>query len=97
MTVARADDGHVTSDWLAQRTDACAACHGKHGVATTPTFPTIAGQPESYLVHTLRAYRDGGRDNAIMAGQVRGLSDAEIAALAAYYHRQRGPLRRQRP
>lgn len=75
---------------IAQRIQACAACHGAHGVADNPAFPDLAGQPTSYLVHALKAYRDGTRDNAIMAAQVQGLSDAQIQALAIYYHRQSG-------
>lgn len=81
--------------FVSQRAPACAACHGRGGVPHTPTFPTIAGQPTSYLVHVMTAYRDGGRENAIMAAQMRGLTDAQIRALAVFYHDKASPLTRQ--
>ena len=84
----------VDTDALASRRAACAGCHGKTGIAQAPNFPTIAGQPVGYLVHTMTAYRDGTRHNAIMNGQMRGFSDAEIQALAIYYHQQSSPLAR---
>ncbi|MBH03901.1 MAG: cytochrome C [Xanthomonadales bacterium] len=79
---------------LAGRRAACAACHGKTGIAQAPSFPTIAGQPTEYLVRAMTAYREGRRDNAIMNGQMRGFTDAEIQALAIYYHQQSSPLAR---
>ena len=47
---------------------------------------------DGYLVQAMTAYREGRRDNAIMNGQMRGFSDAEIQALAIYYHQQSSPL-----
>ena len=71
----------------------CHACHGEDGnLALADDYPIIAGQHFSYLVHALRAYRDGDRDHAIMSSFARGLSDQDIRDLAAWYARQRGPL-----
>ena len=85
-------DADADGQALAGRRAACAACHGKTGIAQAPNFPTIAGQPIGYLVQAMTAYREGRRDNAIMNGQMRGFSDAEIQALAIYYHQQSSPL-----
>jgi len=63
----------------------CAACHGKDGNGTSPMFPRLAGQYPEYLVHTLQAYKNGDRSNAIMAPQAKNLSDQDIADLASYY------------
>lgn len=63
----------------------CVACHGEDGLGTNPMYPVLAGQYEDYLVHALRAYRDGSRKNAIMAGLATTLSDEDIEDLAAYY------------
>ena len=89
-----ADSGAVDTEALASRRAACVGCHGKTGIAQAPNFPTIAGQPVGYLVRTMTAYRDGQRKNAIMNGQMQGFSDAEIQALAIYYHQQSSPLAR---
>lgn len=71
----------------------CHACHGEDGnLALAEDYPIIAGQHFSYLVHALRAYRDGDRDHALMSSFARDLSDQDIRDLAAWYSRQRGPL-----
>ena len=66
----------------------CAACHGPTGIAPNPAWPTIAGQQAVYLVNTLKAFRAGLRKDPAMAGVVRGLSDADISSLAAFYAAQ---------
>ena len=66
----------------------CAGCHGAKGNSPTPAFPSLAGQPASYLADQLEAYRSGKRENAIMAGQAANLSDQQILDIAAYYAAQ---------
>lgn len=73
-----------------EKSAACAACHGADGNAPTPTFPSLAGQYEDYLVQALHEYKSGKRSNPIMAGQVAALSDEDIENLAAYYAEQKG-------
>lgn len=78
--------------WVQQKVQVCATCHGKNGVSTTPTFPTLAGQYESYLFHALKSYQNGERKNAIMPAQVSGLTEAQLHALATYFSQQETPL-----
>jgi cytochrome c553 len=66
----------------------CAACHGETGVGANPAWPDIAAQKAIYLANTLKAFRAGLRKDPMMAGVVRGLSDADIVNLAAYYATQ---------
>jgi cytochrome c553 len=74
-----------------EKSQACQACHGKEGnKAVTPDTPILAGQHEDYLVHALKAYRSGDRNNAIMNGQASALSDQDIRDLAAWYASQEG-------
>lgn len=64
----------------------CAACHGQDGATgLDPTYPNLAGQNEKYLQHQLMAIRDGDRMIALMAGQLNGKSDQDLADLAAFY------------
>ena len=63
----------------------CVACHGQNGIGLSPVWPTLAGQHEDYLIHSLNQYRDGTRNNGIMAGFAAQLTDADIALLARYY------------
>jgi cytochrome c553 len=65
---------------------ACAACHGADGNKTVDNnHPKLAGQYPDYVVKALAEYRSGKRKNAIMGAQAKGLSDKDIADLAAYY------------
>lgn len=66
----------------------CAACHGETGITANAAWPHIAGQKPVYLANTLKAFRAGLRKDPMMAGVVRGLSDADIVNLAAYYAAQ---------
>lgn len=68
----------------------CAACHGPDGNSVAPNFPKLAGQNEDYLRISLMRYKTKERVNAIMNGQAAGLSDKEIADLAAYFASQKG-------
>lgn len=63
----------------------CVACHGPDGKGIAPNYPVIAGQYADYLSFTLKQYRSGKRSNPIMMGIAGGLSDDDIADLAAYY------------
>lgn len=64
----------------------CAACHGADGAATVDNnTPILAGQYESYILHALKEYRSGDRQNAIMSGMVQNLSIDELKALAAWF------------
>src|SRR5262249_39653677 len=59
----------VADDYAAGKEKAatCAACHGPEGnKPITPDIPRLAGQYYEYLVHSLKAYRSGARDNAMM-------------------------------
>lgn len=69
-------------------TKGCVACHGLDGISSVPTWPNLAGQHEQYLAISLRAYRANERKNsnaATMMPMAAGLSDQDIADLAAYY------------
>lgn len=80
------------SAWLERTTQTCAGCHGPKGATPIADYPIIAGQYESYLVHALKAYRDGTRANPVMRGQAAALGDAQIEALADYYSSLESPL-----
>ena len=58
------------------------------GNSDSPINPDMAGQKEQYLVESLKAYKSGARDNAMMKPMVASLSDADIENLAAYFSGQ---------
>jgi cytochrome c553 len=63
---------------------ACLGCHGPNGQGVPPN-PALAGKSEDQLVQALNDFKSGKRDNAIMKGMTAGLSDQDMANLAAYY------------
>lgn len=74
-----------------EKSQVCQSCHGRTGnESLQPAYPRLAGQHQDYLEHALKSYRDGSRQNAVMAGFASGLSDQDIADLAAWYARQEG-------
>lgn len=75
-----------------QLSTACAACHNPDGNSTNPQFPRIAGQYADYMVHVLKAYKNGDRKNPIMNGIVSGLSEKDMEDLAAYFASQQSDL-----
>ena len=70
---------------VADKAKVCAACHGADGNSTAPIYPRLAGQYHDYLAQALHEYKSGNRDNPIMAGFAKTLSDADIDALSRYF------------
>ena len=70
----------------------CAACHGVDGNSVDANNPRLAGQWRDYLAKALRDYKSGARNNGIMSGFAKGLSDKDIENLAAYYAAQKPVL-----
>lgn len=67
----------------------CTGCHLIPGyrMAYPQVYhvPMIGGQEQKYLENALLEYKRGTRNNETMHGIARGLDDAEIKALAAYF------------
>lgn len=71
----------------------CIGCHGIPGYkAVFPEVypvPMLGGQSARYIENALNAYKKGERKNPSMRGIAEGLSDQDIADLAAYYAQQK--------
>lgn len=78
---------------VAAKAEPCLVCHGAGGNVPIADYPKLAGQSRKYLLHTLRAYKSGARNNALMAAQITPLSDNDLQELAAYFAEQPGDLR----
>jgi len=68
----------------------CVACHGQNGISVSPTWPTLAGQHEDYLIRALNQYRDGTRKDPVMTQMAASLTDADVKLLARYFSRLDG-------
>jgi cytochrome c553 len=72
---------------------ACSTCHGVDGNETIGgPFPRLAGQYPEYLLHALKSYANGTRNNAVMLPIAGALSLADMEDLAAFYGEQQGAL-----
>lgn len=63
----------------------CATCHGEQGIAVLHQAANIAGQRASYVYKQLRDFKDGHRIEHEMNRFARGLSDQQMADMAAWY------------
>jgi cytochrome c553 len=78
---------------------ACASCHGANfSKPIDGSYPKLAGQHADYLYAALKSYQTEGnpvvgRSNAIMAGQVKQFSHAELKSIAKYMASLNGELR----
>ncbi|HEX2011581.1 MAG TPA: c-type cytochrome [Roseateles sp.] len=78
---------------------ACISCHGANfSKPIDGAYPKIAGQHADYLYVALKSYQTEGnpvvgRGNAIMAGQVKQFSHAELKAMAKFLGGLPGELR----
>lgn len=82
---------HAQGDAAAgkNKTAMCAGCHGIEGFSTAyPELyhvPKLGGQNAGYIVNALKAYKAGDRQHPSMKAIAAGLSEQDMADLAAYY------------
>ncbi len=97
LRCAPAEGARPTGDPAAGKSLAknCASCHGETGIAANPAWPSLAGQQPGYLMNVLKAFRAGLRKDPTMASVTRGLSDKDVADLAAFYAGQACEQQRQ--
>lgn len=73
-------------DSMAQRTQACTACHGDQGRAGPDGYyPRLAGKPAGYLHHQLQNFREGRRHYPLMLGLIDTLDDAYLQTIATHF------------
>lgn len=86
-SAAVAADGNAAAG--KQKTALCEGCHGIPGYKTAfpavYNVPKLGGQHAGYLVKALQGYKAGERSHPTMRAIAAGLSDQDMADLAAYY------------
>ena len=72
-----------------RKTSMCIGCHGIGGYKTVfPEVyhvPKLGGQHAAYIVKALQEYKAGNRSHPSMRAIAAGLTDQDMADLAAYY------------
>ena len=72
-----------------KKTAMCQGCHGIPGYKTAfpavYNVPKLGGQHAAYIVKALQGYKSGERSHPSMRAIAAGLTDQDMADLAAYY------------
>lgn len=76
------------------RASMCIGCHGipdyRNSFPQIHRVPMISGQTEQYILAALQAYQKGERRHPTMRGIAGGLSEQDMANLAAFYAQHNG-------
>ena len=91
LNEAVADQGASRGIALA---NACAACHGPDG-RSRGAIPSIDHLSAEDFTSALKAFRADTRNGTVMNRIGKGLDDADIAAMAAYFAGRRGATPRR--
>jgi cytochrome c553 len=70
---------------LAERIQQCSGCHGEDGNSRLENIPSLAGQPEFFVMNQLILMREGVRPIEAMMPFVKDLKDADIDGLAKHF------------
>jgi cytochrome c553 len=70
---------------LNERIEQCSSCHGEDGNSRAEKIPSLAGQPEFFILNQLFLMREGVRKIEVMAPFVKDLTDADLDALSKHF------------
>lgn len=65
----------------------CSGCHPA-GFVDTP-IPRLVARPAAEIIEQMQAFKSGVRKSTVMDRIAKGYSDAEMAAIAAWYAEQK--------
>jgi cytochrome c553 len=71
-----------------EKANVCSACHGADGNSQNPMWPKLAEQHADYATRQSIMIRENQREVPTMYPIVQGLSDQDLADIAAYYQQQ---------
>lgn len=86
-SAAQAQQGNAQAG--SEKVAICAACHGADGNAPVSMYPKLAGLGEKYLYKQLQDIKTNVRPVPEMTGMLTGLSDQDLADIAAHYAGQK--------
>lgn len=70
---------------LKERIEQCTTCHGPDGISKLEKIPSLAGQPEFFVLNQLFLMREGVRKIEAMEAIAKELKDDEMQSLASYF------------
>jgi len=63
----------------------CVSCHGANGISSSDNYPNLAGQKAGYLEKQMKDFKSKQRIDPVMNAMTAGLTEQQIANIAAYY------------
>jgi cytochrome subunit of sulfide dehydrogenase len=66
----------------------CSGCHAAKADVDT-AVPRLAGRKAADIVAEMRAFKGGEKPSTVMGRIAKGLTDAEVEAIAAWYAQQK--------
>ena len=66
----------------------CSGCHAANPKADT-AVPRLAGRKAADIVADMQAFKTGQKASTVMGRIAKGLTDAEVEAIAAWYAQQK--------
>ncbi|WP_188421319.1 c-type cytochrome [Oxalicibacterium solurbis] len=73
----------------ARNITACIACHGAAGNSTISQNPKLTGQPGAYIHKQLLDFKSPARNNPIMTGIAKAMTEEDIQNVVAYLAKQK--------
>lgn len=73
----------------AMLSNACAGCHGTYGGSAGPAMPSLAGQSKEAIVVAMQKFKSGERPSTVMGRLAKGYTDADFAAMGAFFAGQK--------
>lgn len=87
QVAAQAPNGATEALYAQRFTAQCAACHGDRGVSSLALTPSLAGQHSFYAITQLFLFRQGRRDNPVMAAVAKDMSDDDLRGFSDHIGR----------
>ena len=88
LAVATVTISGAGAQGVTERVKLCGTCHGEDGNSQMANLPSLAGQPEFFIINQLFLMREGVRKVDAMAALVKDLKDDDLQALAKHYAAQ---------
>ena len=85
LAVATISIGGARAQGVAERIKLCGTCHGEDGNSQMPNLPSLAGQPEFFVINQLFLMREGVRKVEAMAPIVKDLKDDDLNNLSQHF------------
>ena len=78
--------GNASAEALAYT---CAGCHGTNGASNGPATPSIAGMSETYIVESMKDFKNGERISTIMTRIAKGYDDDDFTKMGKFFSTQK--------